>query len=306
MDRVALVVGEALVDVVRRDGREQALPGGSAANAAVAMSRLGREVWLATAWADDAYGAMLAAHLVDNGVHLAADPAVLGRTSSATASLGADGAARYEFDISWRLGDIALPPGAEPAVVACGSIAAVLEPGASSVLELLERWRGRALTYYDVNARPQVTGEDVSPLVEQVVARSDLVKASDEDLSVVWPATSEDDVVARLLAGGAGAVVVTRGGDGATWWSAQGRVDVPGVPVEVADTIGAGDTLGAAVVHDLWRRGVAGPGAGARLARMGLDEGRAVLDFATRAAAITVSRAGADPPYARELAVTPR
>lgn len=303
MESVALVVGEALIDVVRgRDGSERDHPGGSAANAAIALSRLGREVWFATAWAADAHGELLAEHLRAGGIRLAGDPLVLERTATAVATLGEDGAASYDFDIAWRLPPLDLGP-ADPAVVMWGSIGAVLEPGASAVHALVASLRHRALTSYDVNARPGITGAgpEVVARVEAMAALADLVKASDEDLTALWPGRSEDDVVGHLLDAGARAVVVTRGADGASWRSQDAQVDVPVASTDVVDTIGAGDTLGAAAVDELWRRGVAGPQASDRLARLGRKDARAVLEWAMRAAAVTVSRPGADPPTRAEL-----
>lgn len=303
MREVVLVVGEALVDVVRQQGSEQDHPGGSAANAAVALARLGHEVWMATGWADDAHGAILAGHLAANGVQLAGDPSVLARTSTATATIRGDGSAHYDFDIASVLGTPVLPSDASAVVVACGSIAAVVEPAASTVRREVERRRGEALCYLDVNARPAATGSgpEVVERLERLAAACHLVKASDEDLAALWPGASEDEAVDRLLGLGPGAVVVTRGSLGSSWCARDGRVDVETVPVEVADTIGAGDTLGAAVVHGLRQRGVAGPGAAERLARLTQEDRREVLVLASRAAAITVSRPGADPPWAAEL-----
>lgn len=304
MRPVALVAGEAIVDVTRTSGgAERDHPGGSAANAAVALARLGREVWYAGAWAADPFGDLLAGHLAGNGVRLAADPVVLERTGSAVATIGDGGAATYDFDISWRLPEVDLPADVEPVVIACGSIGAVLEPGAGGVRDLVARWHDRVLAYYDVNARPQVTGvgADVVAHVERLAAVCGLVKASDEDLVALWPGSSEEEVVARLLARGAAAVVVTRGGEGVTWVSATARVHVPAPAVDVVDTIGAGDTLGAAVVDALWQRGAVGPGAAERLSGMAAHEVREVLDWAARAAAVTVSRPGADPPHRHEL-----
>lgn len=306
MNDIALVVGEALVDVVRDlEGGEHDHPGGSAANAAVALARLGRPVWFATAYADDAHGRLLADHLASNGVELAVDPHVIGRTATAVATLGADGAASYEFDIDWRLPEVRLPTDARPVVVAWGSIGAALEPGASAVHDLVAGLRPQALTYFDVNARPAITGTGagVARRAEEMVAIADLVKASDEDLAALWPDEQEDALVARLLDLGAGAVIVTRGPAGASWVSRQGRTDVGMPPVTVADTIGAGDTLGAAAVDELWRRGVAGGGAAERLAELTLEEAADVVAYAISAAAVTVSRPGADPPHRGELPV---
>lgn len=293
----ALVVGEALVDVVV-DGAGAVVEraGGSAANVAVALARLERPVRFASAWADDAYGALVADHLRGSGVGLAGHPHVLERTASAVARLQADGSARYEFDLDWRLG--AVPTEPAPRVVHVCSLGAVLEPGASSAVALVESLRATATVSYDVNARPSITGTgpDVVAQVERVVALADLVKLSDEDLASLWPDLEVDAAAARLLDLGASAVVVTRGGSGATWLDARGRVDVASSPVEVADTIGAGDTFSAALVDGLWERGLLG----GRLA-VPQEEVAGLLAHAARAAAVTVSRPGADPPWRGEL-----
>lgn len=303
MADIALVIGEALVDVVRRGGSETAFPGGSAANCAVALSRLGRPVWFASAWAHDDYGDLLAGHLGDNDISLAGDPARLERTASATASIGPDGAATYVFDITWDPAPAALPDDHRVVVVACGSIGAVLDPGADVVRAELASRRATALTYYDLNARPQVTGvgPDLVARVESLVDLADVVKGSDEDLVVLWPDASEELVADKVLGRGASALVVTKGEHGATWWSSAGRVDVAMVPVDVVDTIGAGDTFGAAMLDALWSLGAVGAGAGDRVSALTAEQVQSVLARAVAAAAVTVSRAGANPPYASEL-----
>jgi fructokinase len=304
MDQVALVVGEALVDVVRgRDGSERDHAGGSSANAAVAMSRLGREVWFASAWADDAHGALLAGHLADNDVRLAVDPVVLERTATAVATLAEDGSASYAFDIEWRVPAVSLPGHVVPAVVVYGSIGAALTPGADDVAVLVAGSRPGALTVFDVNARPAITGtgDEVVGRAERMAGLADVVKASDEDLETLWPGRTHREVATHLLSGGAAAVVVTRGGAGVSWYAEAHEVTVPAPAVEVVDTIGAGDTVTAAVVHALWERGVGGPEAGERLRALGPADWTAVLEFAARAAAVTVSRPGGDPPHRHEL-----
>jgi fructokinase len=152
---------------------------------------------------------------------------------------------------------------------------------------------------YDVNARPAVTGAgpDVLRGIEAVVALADLVKASDEDLDVLYPGEPVDQAVERLFGLGPSAVVVTRGRHGATWYGAEGRVDVHAAETEVADTIGAGDTFGAAVLDALWDLDALG----GRLTGVAHDAIEFVLRHAASAAAITVSRPGADPPYRHEL-----
>ncbi|QIK75412.1 PfkB family carbohydrate kinase [Nocardioides piscis] len=303
MEEVALVAGETVADVVRGPEGDRTVPGGSAANAAVALARLGREAWLLTGWGDDDHGALLESHLAANGVRLAAQPCVFEETSRAVATIGPDGAADYDLTIGTRLPEPMLPADVRPVVLAFGSFAALVEPGAAVVRSLVERWRDRALVYYDVNVREKVTGTGAGVVaqVEALVAGSHLVKASDEDLAALWPGVDDATAAVRLLDLGACAVLVTRGPRGAAWFARDVRVEVPPVAVEVVDTIGAGDTLGAAAVDALWRLGVVGPGAAERL--IGLTPGvvEDVLGFATRAAGVTVSRPGADPPFSSEL-----
>lgn len=292
-----LVVGEALIDIVERpDGSTVEHEGGSAANVAVALARLGRPVQLLTAYADDARGAALARHLNQSAVGLVGDPHVLDRTATAAATIGPDGSASYSFDIEWRLPQTA---DLAPVVVHTCSIGAVLEPGASDVRRLLETLRPNATISYDVNARPAVTGSgpDLVRAVESIAALADLVKASDEDLEVLYPGEPVDRAVGRLLALGPTAVTVTRGGQGATWYGHDHRVSVSAADTEVADTIGAGDTFGAATIDALWDLDALG----GRLTGLGQDDVASVLRHAAGAAAITVSRPGADPPYRHEL-----
>ncbi len=303
MDDVALVMGEALVDVVSHDTGAVPLPGGSSANCAVALSRLGRLVWLSTCWGTDPHGDLLEQHLNDNGVGLAGDPRRAARTSSALASLGADGSAKYDFDIIWEPGPVVLPADVTVVVVAYGSLGAVLQPGAAVVRAEVAHRRATALTYYDLNVRPQVTGvgQDVVAGAETMAGLAHLVKGSDEDLASLWPDRGEDEVAHRVFDLGCSALVVTKGASGATWWSPDGRVDVEMVPVRVLDTIGAGDTFGAAMLDSLWSLGAVGATAGQRLASLGAAEVQAVLVHAAAAAAVTVSRVGADPPHAADL-----
>jgi fructokinase len=292
-----VVVGEALIDIVERpDGSTVEHEGGSAANVAVALARLGRPVQLLTAYGDDARGAALARHLNQSAVGLVGDPHTLHRTATALATLAPDGGATYTFDIEWRLPEV---PSLDPVAVHACSIGAVLEPGAADVRRLLESWRPAATVSYDVNARPAVTGTgpELVRAVEEVVALADLVKASDEDLEVLYPGEPIDQAVGHLLDLGPSAVVVTRGRHGAAWHGPGRRIAVPATETEVADTIGAGDTFGAAVIDALWELDALG----GRLPDLEREQIETVLRHAARAAAVTVSRPGADPPYRHEL-----
>ncbi len=297
-----LVVGEALVDLVRtRAGEQREYPGGSAANVAVALARLGRPTRLVTCFAPDRRGQMIAAHLERAGVVLACDPAAIERTSTALATIGPSGAADYTFELDWALSPVAEDE--DPLAVYVCSLGPVLPPGAEDVHALLARLRHRATVAYDVNARPAVTGTgpDLVAGVERTVRVADLVKASDEDLEVLYPGRSHAESAADLLELGPAAVVVTRGSGGAIWVDRSGPVEVASRPVQVADTIGAGDTFGAGLVDALWERGRLGAGGREALADLPRAEVAQVLEHAARAAAVTVSRPGADPPYRHEL-----
>lgn len=301
MTQVGLVLGESLVDVVRRpDGSSDSYPGGSAANVAVALARLGRPAWFATAYADDVDGQMVAEHLRASGVQLASDPGVVSRTSRAVATIGPDGAATYDFDLDWRLADLALPGEMIPVVAHAGSIGAALAPGAEQVYQRLVALRETATISFDVNARPSITGTgpEVVAQVQRMAAVADVVKASDDDIETLWPGRSLDEVAHDLLGRGPQLLAVTRGGEGARWWTRGATGEVPPVPVTVADTIGAGDTFSAGLIDALWERDLLGADRRHDLAAAPWDD---VLGWAARAAAVTVSRPGADPPRRSEL-----
>lgn len=301
-DRPILVIGESLVDVVKRsDGSMEEHAGGSPANVAVALARLGAHVELATAYADDRLGRLLGAHFADSGVRLAGDPHVLSHTSSAIATIDATGAASYLFDIA---GELAPPtPSAPPVLVHVGSLAAVLEPGAAIVAETIARLAPTATVSYDINTRPAAsgTGAELVRRVEALAAASDVVKAADEDLLTLYPDRGVPASVQHLLDLGAGAVVETRGSDGATCHTHHGRIDCPAGSVSVVDTIGAGDSFCAALLDGLRLGRLLGAENRQALRSLPLEVWGEVLARAARAAAIAVSRPGADPPTSAEL-----
>lgn len=300
--RPILVIGESLVDVVKRsDGSMEEHPGGSPANVAVALARLGAHVELATAYADDRLGRLLDAHFADCGVRFAGNPHVLGHTSSAIATIDATGAASYLFDIA---GELAAPaPSGAPVLVHVGSVAAVLEPGSTVVSETIARLAPTATVSYDINARPAASGSGAALVrrVEALAAASDVVKAADEDLLTLYPDRDVPASVQHLLDLGAGAVVETRGADGATCHTHHGRIDCPAGSATVVDTIGAGDSFCAALLDGLRLGGLLGAENRQALRALPLEVWGEVLARASRAAAITVSRQGADPPTSAEL-----
>ncbi|HEX5534979.1 MAG TPA: carbohydrate kinase [Actinomycetales bacterium] len=297
-----LVVGEALVDVVRRpDGTVTEHPGGSPANVAIGLGRLGREVHLLTQLGDDAHGALIAAHLKASGVDLV-DSSVTGTpTSTATALLDADGSATYTFDLHWALPRTPLP--AEPLAVHVGSIGAVLQPGAATVERILHGAHGHATITYDPNLRPDLMGEPdlVRAHVESFVASADVVKLSEEDATWLAPDEPPVQLVQTWLRLGPSLVVLTCGARGFRAVCAAGTVEVPAEPVQVVDTVGAGDSAMAGLLDGLWDAGLLGADARGSLRGVGLGMVQRVLEHAARVAALTVSRPGADPPTREDL-----
>ena len=297
-----LVVGEALIDVVPdREGTLRDLPGGSPANVAIALGRLERDVRLVTLLGDDARGEMIRSWLEASGVTVLDLTTGSGRTSTAAVTLDASGAASYVFDLDWELPAV---PDEECDVLHVGSIATVLEPGADAVLEAFRAHRGRALLSLDPNARPAITPDRTGPVdrVEELVSLADLVKVSDEDLEWLHPDVDAVATAARWADAGPGLVVVTRGGAGAVAVRPGGSVlEVPGVPVTVADTVGAGDTFSGVLLDSLLALGVGGQESGAALRALTDRDVLGAVTTAAIGAAVNVSRPGADPPSRAEL-----
>ncbi|MFJ9518919.1 carbohydrate kinase [Kitasatospora sp. NPDC101801] len=297
-----LVIGESVADIVRAPGRPDVPhPGGSPANVAYGLGRLGRPVALLTQLGDDEVGRLIAAHLRSAGVELPADGRTGVRTPTAIVTLDPDGRAGYTFDIHWSLRPVDPPAGADH--VHLGSIAAVLPPGADAALGLLERLRPGASVSYDPNVRPALFGAPAAApaRVERCVALSDLVKASDEDLAWLYPGWSEQRVAEHWLGLGPALVLITRGGRGAAAFTPRGTVEAAAEPTAVVDTVGAGDAFMSATLDALAGRGLLGPTGRPALGALTPADLTALLRYAGRAAAITVSRAGATPPTAAEL-----
>lgn len=287
-----VVVGEALVDIVVSSAGSVEHPGGSPANVAYGLGRLGAATALLTSIGDDPRGATIEQHLRSAGVELLPGSKGPGRTATATATLASDGSAHYDFDIRWDLPRIA--PATLPKVLHTGSLATFLAPGAAAIRDLLEQSHERCLVTYDPNIRPALLGShfEAKTIFEQLVPFTEVVKLSDEDALWLYPRLSLEDISQHILDLGAGLVAVTMGAKGSLLTTAGAQVAVPPVTAEVADTIGAGDSYMSALICGLLMRGSDGlaPSVLESLGRM-----------ASRAAAITVSRPGANPPTAEEL-----
>jgi fructokinase len=306
------VAGEALVDMVPAPvaGYFELAPGGSPANVAVGLARLGVPARLLARIADDMLGRRIRGHLAGNGVLLDHAVAATEQSSLALVAVGADGGASYDFRVDgtadWQWTAAELDGALDGPVVALhsGSLALTTPPGAGVLRELMARATATATVSYDPNCRPLLMGtpEDVLAGVHEMLAVADVVKVSAEDLLWLCPEATPEAVLEDWLGRGPAIVAVTLGGDGVLGGTSAGvRARRPGVAVTVVDTVGAGDTFSAALLAGLHRRGLLG--ATARPALHALDEDGldALLDEAAAAAAITCSRRGADPPTAAEI-----
>lgn len=303
----ALVIGESLVDVVARPGEEpQAFPGGSPANVALGLARLGYEAELLTWIGSDEYGDLVRDHLAASGVVVVPGSHDADRTSVALARIDEEGVAQYEFDLTIDYPDHAIDD--DVAAVHVGSIGAVLDPGYEKVRDLLTSARDRVTVSYDPNLRPSIMGspEAVRDRVLALIALADVVKVSDEDLAWLEPGRDPHDIVREWAGSGPAIVVVTRGGDGAfAVTSAGAEFDLAAPKVIVADTVGAGDSFMSGLVSGLWHADLLGAEHRDELAAVSVDQLDSLLSRCARIAAITVSRPGANPPTAEELGEAP-
>lgn len=290
-----LVIGEALIDIVKGPSGGEHV-GGSPLNVAVGLARLGRGVDFLTHIGDDAAGRRIADYLKDAGAHLLPTSIAGTRTSTAVATIAADGSANYSFDLDWRL--TGTPPVPPPLFVHTGSIAAVREPGCLAVAALLDAYRVSASITFDPNVRPSVVvdRDQARERIDKLVERSDIVKVSDEDLRWLAPDRAPQDTARSWLACGPALVALTMGERGAIGFCAAGQVLVPAHPQRVVDTVGAGDAFMVGLLDGLWELGLLGGDRRNALHRIELGEVTSVLELATAASALTVTRAGADLP----------
>jgi len=293
----ALVIGEALIDIVERDGRVTGEHvGGSPLNVAVGLARLGRDVDFLTHIGDDERGRRIVSHLNESGVQLVSGSHSAPRTPTAVATLDDSGAAQYTFDIDWQLsGTPEVPP---PIVVHTGSIAAVLEPGCRATAALVDTYHAAATVTFDPNVRTALIDDDqaVRGRIGRLIERCDVVKASDEDLRWIDPDRSPEQIAATWLKLGPSIVAVTTGGDGAFAMCAAGTVRVPARRVRVVDTVGAGDAFMSGLIDALWSQQLLGAGRRRALAAISTETLTGVVSSAVLSAALTVARAGADLP----------
>jgi fructokinase len=290
------VCGEVLIDILPTGP----VVGGGPANTAKALARLGYEVDFIDGISTDAYGVSARKELSRDGVGLGLSLTSNKPTCTATVTLDSKGSASYEFLIdgtatfdfhsSW-LPD---PERLKPSVLHIGTLVTIIEPGASVLFDWAVKVGEFAPIVFDPNIRPSVMADRAkyAAAVEKWVSISSVVKVSDDDITWLYPDDSLDVVAHRWIEAGVSAVVITRGAKGLIGFTASGMEEVAGVKVDVVDTVGAGDTVGAIVVEGIIKHSVHG------LQGQVLN---ALLHKAAIAAGITCSRAGAQPPRAHEL-----
>ncbi|WP_407685030.1 carbohydrate kinase family protein [Mycobacterium sp. HUMS_1102779] len=290
-----LVVGEALIDIVKHRGTTDHV-GGSPLNVAVGLARLGHDVDFLTHIGDDDSGQRIAAYLNASGAQLVPGSISATRTPSSVATIGADGSAAYAFDLDWRLSGT--PEVEPPLLVHTGSIAAVREPGCLAVAALLDAYRVSATVSFDPNVRPSLIEDRAlaRERIERAVERSDVVKVSDEDLRWIEPGHEPEQTARGWLAAGPAIVAVTMGERGALALCAAGEARVAARPVQVVDTVGAGDAFTVGLLDALWGLGLLGAGRRADLRSIGLDALTTALHAAALSSALTIGRPGADLP----------
>ncbi|HTE60562.1 MAG TPA: carbohydrate kinase [Solirubrobacteraceae bacterium] len=302
---IIVVAGEALIDLVPAgDGMLAAHPGGGPFNTARTLGRLERPVAYLGRISTDAFGAQLAGRLADDGVRLDAHVRTDDPTTLALVDLDERGSAHYRFydagtaapGLTEAAALAALPDGV--AALHVGTLGLVLEPMAAALEALAAELAGRALVMVDPNCRPAVVTDPAAyrARLVRVLAHADVVKVSDDDLAWLAPGVPATDAARALLGQGPAVVLLTRGADGALALTGEAEEAVAAPPVDVVDTIGAGDAFSGGWLAWWSERG---------LGRAELADAAVVAEatrFACLVAARTCERAGASPPWRAELA----
>jgi fructokinase len=294
------VVGEVLIDLIPEGADRKPIVGGGPANTAKALAKLGLDTQFIDGISSDQYGQMAKDELIGAGVKLDYVKYSDKPTCLAIVSLNESGSATYDFVIentatfdftsTW----LPNPHTDRPSLLHVGTLASVIEPGASVLFEWAQSVAKVAPIVFDPNIRPAVISDRKQYVaqVERWVAISSAVKVSDDDLKWLYPSLEIVQVVNNWLTKGPSLIVVTYGHKGLTGYRKGKMLNVDAVKVKVVDTVGAGDTVGAILVEAIIKDGLDSL-VGARLETM--------LKRAAKAAAITVSRVGANPPTSEEL-----
>lgn len=304
-----VVCGEALWDLFaseREDGVNfDARIGGSPLNVAVGLRRLGQSSALLTGLSTDRLGERILDVLERERVDTSLLLRLPNPTTLSLVDVGRDGSPAYAFygenaaDRAVGIDDLpSLPPSAWG--LHAGSYSLAVEPVGSSLLSLMKREAGRRLTTIDPNVRLNVA-PDVAHWRQRIaafIAHASLVKASDEDLNLLYPGIARSAVAERWLKGGADVVIITRGARGAEAFGSFGRVSLGGSAIDVVDTVGAGDSFQAALIAGLAERKAT---TAERLRSLNASDMADLLAFANRASVITCGRRGANLPQRSEV-----
>ena len=300
MSKEIWVCGEALIDLIPQGDQKVAIVGGGPANTAKALARLGLDSYFIDGISNDGFGGMIKSELLHDGVNLKYAHFSDKQTCTADVSLDKagvasyvftiDGTATFDFTNEW-LPD---PEVIKPSVLQIGTLATIVQPGADVLIEWAKRVSKVAPVVFDPNIRSSVLPD--RPKYQEMIAKwaalSAVIKVSEDDLSWLYPEQDQITIAEKWIAGGTDLVIITKGSYGIIGVTKDDVVSVPGVKVEVVDTVGAGDTVGAIVVEAIVERG---------LSVITGEVLREVLVRATKAAAITCSRAGANPPTKAEI-----
>ena len=294
------VAGEVLIDLIPDGSERTPIVGGGPANTAKALSMLGIDTQFIDGISSDKYGQMAKEELVAAGVKLdyvkySDKPTCLAIVSlcdsrSASYEFVIENTATFDFTSEW----LPNPQTERPALLHIGTLATAIEPGATELFEWAQSVSKVAPIVFDPNIRPAVMSDRNQYLmqVERWVSISSAIKVSDEDIKWLYPSLEIDQVVNNWLAKGPSLIVVTYGDKGLAGYRQGEKVSVDAVKVVVADTVGAGDTVGAILVEAIVKDGLKSL-SGVRLEMM--------LNRAAMAASITVSRVGANPPTLKEI-----
>ena len=294
------VVGEALIDLIPDADQYLAVVGGGPANTAKALAKLGVKTYFIDGISNDEHGQIAKSELISANVLLDYAQYSNKPTCTAKVTLSSSGSASYEFVIEdtatfdfshqW-LPD---PQNIKPSLLHIGTLAAVIEPGASVLFEWAQRVALVAPIVFDPNIRPAVLvkRDEYVKKIEKWVAISSAVKVSAEDLHWLYPGEAINEIANNWLEVGVELVVVTLSDKGISAYRKNEQAAVDAVKVVVADTVGAGDTVGAVLVEAIVKNG---------LERLTGEVLKCMLIRATKAAAITVSRIGANPPSKEEI-----
>ena len=299
-----VVCGEALIDMISNgDGSQKAAPGGGPFNTARALARLGVPTAFLGRISDDVFGRQLAGLLVSDGANLQFASIGHESTTIAMADVDSEGFAEYQFLVQGTSAPnltVEMIPdefGPEVEALYVGTLGLVLEPMASTLAQLISREHGQRLVMLDPNIRIGLIPEaEYRDRLHVAISQSTIVKGSEADLAWLYPGLDFGQAAERILSDGPRLVVATLGSRGAYGAHRDARISVSTPPVEVVDTIGAGDAFGAGLLAWLHDHGLLNAGLSLKS-----DELRESLEFACLVASMTCARTGADPPTRAEL-----